>query len=338
MRKKWVIITGLVLLILVGLVVLFLSRSHLRTLATLHKVDDYPLYVMTYYGDYGFKDFLQVGIRLGGHSQSCDWQLSPSWACTCFTALNGEDDLLLGRNFDWRNRPTLMLFTASPDGYASVSMVDISYFGFGTEEPSWLDRTKLLGAPYWPFDGMNEAGLAIGMMAVPHAEASDDPDKVTIDSLQAIRLLLDYAGDVDEAISLLQNYNIDFGDGPLLHYLIADSSGDSAVVEFLDGEMNVIQSSLPWQVSTNFVISEEHPEGADSSCWRYNHAYETLERADGNLSQEEAMAILESTSQSGDYHTMWSVVYDMTTGDIRAAMGRRYDEVREFKLKMMAAP
>ncbi len=71
---------------------------------------------------------------------------------------------------------------------------------------------------------MNERGLAVGMMAVPSAQAGSDSRKVTIDSLAAIRLLLDKAQSVDEALSLLGAYNIDWGSGPPLHYLIADST------------------------------------------------------------------------------------------------------------------
>lgn len=336
MSRKWVIIASVALVVLVGLTILFHDRVNaFRTLASLKKVDDYPLYTMTYYGDYGFKDFLRVGIRPASALRSYDRQSVPSWACTCFAALNEEGDAILGRNFDWYNRPALMLLADPPDGYASVSMVDISYFGFGTEEPTWLNRTALLGAPYLPFDGMNEAGLAVGMMAVSYAKASDDPDKVTIGSLHAIRLILDYAADVDEAISLLRGYNIDFSGGPPLHYLVADSSGNSAIVEFLEGEMMVIRSEKPWQVSTNFIVSEERPEGASSPCGRYNAAYEALEQANGNTSPEEAMAILENTSQSGTSHTMWSIVYDMTSGGTRVVMGRKYDEVRDSELEMM---
>ncbi|MDY7039715.1 MAG: C45 family peptidase [Chloroflexota bacterium] len=334
MSRKWPVAIGLMLTVLMALAIPF--HNPLRTLISLRKVDDYPLYVMDYYGDYGFEEFLRVGLETDSRSQSYNRENSPLWACTCFSALNEEGHLILGRNFDWRNRPTLMLFTDPADGYASVTMVDMSYFGFDAEGPTWFNRTPLLDAPYLPFDGMNEHGLAVGMMAVSRADGGRDPQKKTISSLQAIRLMLDYAQDVDEAIALLQHYNLDFGAGPPLHYLIADSSGNSIVVEFLAGEMNVLRNNEPWQVSTNFIISEERPEGAASSCWRYNEAYEALEQADGKISTEEAMAILKDVSQSGDYYTMWSIVYNMTTGDIRVAMGRKYDESKEFKLEMMA--
>jgi len=34
------------------------------TLTSLEKVNDYPLYVMTYYGDYGFDEYLKTGRRI----------------------------------------------------------------------------------------------------------------------------------------------------------------------------------------------------------------------------------------------------------------------------------
>jgi hypothetical protein len=66
-------------------------------------------------------------------------------------------------------------------------MVDISYLGYGVEEPSGAEREGLLDAPYFPFDGLNEHGLAIGIMAVSDADGGEDPDKVTIGSRQGKR-------------------------------------------------------------------------------------------------------------------------------------------------------
>jgi len=45
-----------------------------RTLSTLRQVDDYPLYVLRYYGDYGFDDYLRDGSRgdLGGRGDLGD--------------------------------------------------------------------------------------------------------------------------------------------------------------------------------------------------------------------------------------------------------------------------
>jgi predicted choloylglycine hydrolase len=303
------------------------AADQARTLDSLRRLDDWPLYEMHYYGDYGFDSFLQAGIEIENRTQS----FADEWACTCFAALNEEGDLIFGRNFDWHVHPALILFTDPPNAYASVSMVDISYLGYGVEEPSGAEREALLVAPYLPFDGLNEQGLAVGIMAVNEAEGGDDPDKVTIGSLDAVRLLLDYARDVDEAISLLASYNVDFEVGPPLHYLVADSAGNSAVIEFIGGEVRAIPNSEPWQVATNFVISGTAPESRPSLCPRYLRATETLEEAEGSISLEEAMALLEGVSQS---ITIWSVVYDMTNGAIQVVVGREYEQVYQFALEM----
>ncbi len=310
------------------------ATDQARTMASLRKLDDFPLYEMHYFGDYGFAGFLQEGMETDAQTGSRPEGLLAEWACTCFAALNEEGDLIYGRNFDWYVHPALLLFTHPPDAYASVSMVDISYLGFDQGEPSPTDPRGLLDAPYFPFDGMNEYGLAVGIMAVPYADGGGDPDKVTIGSLHAVRLLLDYARDVDEAISLLQDYNIDFEGGPPVHYLISDSSGNAAVVEFISGELSAIRNSEPWQVATNFMLSGMAPEERFSLCRRYRRAYETLEAAKGNISPEQAMTLLDEVSQSGDFPTIWSIAYNLTSGDIRVVVGREYDRVHQFELEM----
>lgn len=310
------------------------AADRARTLASLRRIDDWPLYEMHYYGDYGFDGFLEQGIQAGYRPQSYAVGVAEKWACTCVATLNEERDLIFGRNFDWYVHPALILFTNPPTAYASVSMVDISYLGYDQEHPAEDEREGLLDVPYFPFDGMNEYGLAVGIMAVPHAEGGDDPDKVTIGSLHVVRLLLDYAKDVDEAVSLLDNYNVDFGGGPPVHYLIADPAGHSVVAEFIDGQVHATWNKEPWQVATNFLVSDAASDEGRSHCWRYSTAYQTLEMANGKVSQEEAMSLLEEVSQSGDLPTIWSTVYNMTGGDINIVVGREYDHVHRFNLLM----
>ncbi len=334
MRRRWIFNLIFLLILVLALSILLWGSTHealtdeQRTLSSLEKVDDFPLYMMTYYGDYGFADYLEEGLQT---PESTSFSTDPKWACTIFSTSNPDSDYLLGRNFDWYDHPALLLFTDPPEGYASVAMADLHYLGFVKgQPPSDQALLDLLNAPYWTFDGMNEHGLAVGMMAVPDADPNRDPEKVTIDSLGAMRLMLDYAKDVDEAVALLGQYNIDFGGGPPLHYLIADQAGNSIVIEFIGGEMVLLEAEDPWQVSTNFLISVEKPQGANSSCWRYNHAYEELQTTEGNISSEAAMTILDSVSQPS---TIWSIVYDRTSGEISVVVGRQYDKAHRFKLK-----
>ena len=324
------LVAGVLLAVLALLYVSF--SAPLRSVTTFRKADDYPLYVMHLYGRYSPGEFPGTAQRTTMVTSAPQQGKAKAWACTVFAALNADGELLLGRNFDWFNRPALLLFTHPPNGYASVSLVDISYLGFDTKAPSFADRFRLLDAPHWPFDGMNEWGLAIGMMAVPYADEGQNQDRATVGSLAIMRLILDRARDVEEAVALLQAYNIDWEGGPPLHYLVADAGGQSAVIEFVDGKTNVLWNEDQWQVATNFLLSGHQPEEARGLCPRYARAYEVLRAADGAISQQEAMGLLSDVAQA---ITMWSVVYDLENGEISVAMGRDYGQTHPFQLKMM---
>ncbi len=201
-----------------------LSEADFNTLSSLEQVAPFPLYTMQFYGD-----FETVSSPTAANTMAA--VLPPSWACSLFAALHDSENRLLGRNFDWEFSPALLLFTDPSDGYASVSMVDIAYLGFagnlakGVADLPMIEQISLLDAPRLPFDGMNEAGLAVGMAAVPDGGVRPDPDKETIGSLMVIREMLDHARNVDEAVAILEAYNIETRGGPPLHYLIADRSG-----------------------------------------------------------------------------------------------------------------
>jgi hypothetical protein len=159
------------------------------TLSSLERVNDYPLYVMTYYGDYGFYKYLKTGQRA---SLNITPPNSNVWRCTCFSGLNTENFRIFGRNFDWLSGSMpLLLFTDPTEGFASVSVVDLNYFGYNREKPPDLyeNRENLLDTPWMPFDGLNEKGVAIGMMAVPHAKSPYDPSRITLYPLYDCRLI-----------------------------------------------------------------------------------------------------------------------------------------------------
>lgn len=329
-QAKWVLVGGL----FIGLILTVVWMVNpVRTMASLKKVDDNPLFVATYYGDYGFEKLLNEENLNDIQAQLA----SGNFGCSTFAASGAEDDETLGRNFDWlrtplENRPALLLLTHPAKGYRSISMVDLTYLGFSDKAPTILDRWNLLEAPYFPFDGMNEAGLAVGMMAIERSSYEGDPQKKTLGSLEIIRAVLDKAGSVSEAVEMMDDYNINFRGGPAVHYLLADRSGESAAIEYIDGEMKVLKDDNPWQVSTNFIISEEESSGGNSGCSRYNHLYQVLADKRGVMTMDQGMTLLEDVSQDNAVKTMWSVVYNLENGKIKVVMGRDYEHVLEFNL------
>jgi predicted choloylglycine hydrolase len=300
------------------------NQTYETSYGTVTKVDDYPLFTLNYTTDYKFDEYLQTGIFPFLASQEININ---DFSCTCFSAF-GNNNGLLGRNYDWQESSTYyILYTNPPNGYSSISTVDLSFFEYNHDKPPDFsgNQNTLRILPYHPFDGINEKGVAVGMNAVPYANSPYDGSKVTIGELQLIRLVLDYAGSTEEAINLIQQYNIRMEEPPV-HYLIADSSGHSAIAEFVNGNMEIMENSVPFQVTTNFVITGlNDPQNAP--CWRYRNAYETLNTRNGKLSENEAIMLLQDVSVT---YTRWSTVFNLKEIKLQTAMGRDYGNVHQF--------
>jgi hypothetical protein len=328
---RWLLLT--IVCLAVGCRQAGFSLHETATLDSLRQVDDWPLYVMHYRGAYA-----ESG---DGDEAALDKALveaAPAYACALFAALGDPASQLFGRSFDWRNSPAVLVFADPPatdtsPGYASVSMIDTTYLGIagagavGLDEAPLAERHPLLWAPYVPIDGMNERGLAIGMAAVSPGNVPVDPNKETIGSLGVMREVLDGAANVDEALEIVDRYNIRF-EGPPLHYLIADRSGNAALVEYYQGERIVHRNVDPWHLATNYIVSSV--ESTEGECRRYDTLDRLLTDSQGRFSPQRAMEGLAAVAQR---NTQWSITYNLSTGQVQVAMGGNFDELHTFKLK-----
>ncbi|MEU8110333.1 linear amide C-N hydrolase [Nonomuraea muscovyensis] len=280
-----------------------------RTVAGLRQVDDLPLYEMTYHGGYDIEAPL-TDAELGRGEDG--------WACSLFH--RGAE---FGRNFDWDPNPAMVVRADPPDGHASLSLVDVSYLLDG-KDPADLkdpaDRRRLGHAVLAPFDGMNEKGLAVGLAQTPDAELpARTPGRALVSSVRVMRLVLDRAATVDEAVALMRRYDVDFTGGPQVHYLLADRSGRSVVVEYGQGRMHVIDD----RVLTNITMA-----GADRRARLADTRYRTL--AEGIGTRTDALDLLRQVAQP---HTRWSVVYDLKAGTARVVTGQRWSRVHTFTIE-----
>jgi len=314
-----------------------LSDREILTLSSLKQVDNYPLYTMRFFGAYDnsanseiLKQVRNNDIR-GIYSRK--WPTMRS--CSLFTGLGRRESMIYGRNFDWKYSPALLLFTNPPNRHASVSMVDIAYLRLPKVDNLCNlpigRRRALLGAPSIPFDGMNERGLVIGMAAVPGGNLGYSPDKKEISCILVIRKILDHADTIDEALTILRSYNINMG-GLRLHYLIADSLGKAVLVEFYQDNIVVIPNEEPWHLATNFQVASTL-QSSSGKCRRYDRMTKRLAESHGKLLPHEAMALLKSVSKR---KTQWSVVYEMSTGDVSVAMDRKYSNLHRFHINILA--
>lgn len=349
-RKKAFQVLGIVFavvtVLLAALVWLFWNELH--TLSTLKKTDDYGMYQMTYYGDYGFDDFLKVGAKSDADIEEfvtkrllkglpIELGLTGD-GCTAFVVKNEKNEILYGRNFDFLYAPSMQLYTKPENGYASVSTVNLTFAGYKEDslpDGSILNQFLTLAAPFLPFDGMNEKGVAIALLAVPKAEAPYDSSRVTLNTTTAIRLVLDKAATVDEAIELLRQYNIYFSGDVDCHYLIADKSGRSVIVEYYEGELQVVESDADYQIASNFIAYNGVNIGEGGTEFkRYDTVKEAILENGGHLEEEAVLSLLAKIGvKNKDVDKLqWSVLYNLTTGDSWLFPHRNLDNIKKFHL------
>ncbi len=338
---------GIALLIILS-AALVLFGNELRSLMSLEKVDDYGMYQMTYCGDYGFDEFLEIGANKDADIEAfvtkrllkgLPINLGVTGdGCTAFVVKNEKGEVLFGRNFDFEYAPSLQLYTAPNNGYASVSTVNLAFAGYSRDnlpDGSFLDRFLTLAAPFLPFDGMNEKGLAIALLAVPEAEVPYNPDKITLNTTTAIRLVLDKAATVEEAIEWLRQYNIYFSGGIECHYLIADASGHSVIVEYVNHELCVVEAETEYQIASNFIAYDGLNIGEGFTEFeRYDRVQNAIEANNGMLKASQSIQLLADVGvYDGDIDKLqWSVLYHLTTGNGEIFANRNTDNIIGFQL------
>ena len=278
------------------------------------------LYFLNLTMDYGFDDYINNPEALHKIKSQAEFE----YGCTCISILDSLNNSLFGRNFDWYDGGKLILVTQPENGYKSISMVDLysleHYIGIYIDEISSSGFWRLA---FSPFDGMNEWGVAVGCLVSPGMITVEDPAKQSLDSLEFMRLALDYAKNVSEVIDLWENFNMDYGAGPDVHYMVADAQGNSAVIEWINGEMEVITNTQPWQVVTNFRIYNA-TEQDQLNCWRFSEVNETLNDVGDSMSSSQLMNMLAEVSQVGS--TKWSNVYNLIDLKAYITVDRNYNE------------
>lgn len=274
--------------------------------------------------------------------------------CSAFIAKTPSGDVLFGRNYDFDKTNVCLTFCDPGEGrHKSFSSVDLNYVGMDINKDveGLMNKITCLAAPYAPLDGVNDAGVSCGIfMSYQGGEtvATDQRDsgKADITSTTMLRLILDYADDVDEAVELVKNYNLHDSANTSFHYMIADASGRSAILEWVpaagvtDGEdndgsartLNVIYNDDPmhddmrgsaqfdYQSITNFIITPGYYEDiTDASVANGVDRYDFINGklgATGGIVQDEqvAMDILAGVGRrawNGGV-TVHSVVYNLT--------------------------
>ena len=273
--------------------------------------------------------------------------------CSSFTAQTQDGSRLFGRNYDI-NRTNVCIVTTdgSRDRHATISTVVLQFIGIPYKQNADHISSKLLflAAPYVPVDGMNDAGVSCGIYVsyqgkLRSVATDQNTEKPDLTSTTLLRLILDYADSVDEAVEIAQSYDMHDSAGSSYHYMVADASGRSAILEWVgttdetdtdgskrelvvyyndaDAELGAVEAQSDFQCVTNFIVKPGYydltkpSDRADDG--RYDSLYSTLGGTNGIVAHEHAgMDILRSVSRRTlkpgifDSITAHSVIYNMT--------------------------
>ncbi|MBO4637011.1 MAG: linear amide C-N hydrolase [Clostridiales bacterium] len=253
-----------------------------------------------------------------------------TFGCSSFSATTPDGTHILGRNFDLTPTSGTVIYATPENGYRSIGVCDMSVVNLAGEDAvsdvdSAIGRLYCRAFPYITFDGMNEAGLGISILSISDDPSHPDTDKPDIYMLTAIRAILDTCADVDEAVTLLDSYDVHSMAFMNYHLFITDRNGDSVVAEWIENEMNIIRTTYV----TNFYLSD--PD-APHDCDRYDRLEEVLGEKNGILTIDEAMTLLSEAAQYDDSSvaTRWSCVYDLDNFRLYIVSGRDWNNVYEI--------
>ena len=369
------------LVIALAVAVFALWHNELTTLASFQKLSDRDeahrdgaVYQINFSGDYSFDEFLSQGGAsndaelISFITRSITKGIIPmhiktsSIACSAFTADTQSGDRVFGRNYDFSATNTAIVYTDPGEGrHASYSTIDLSFLGLDADKDVETIGQKFLtlAAPYVPLDGINDAGVACGIFMSYQGEGKGTPtdtqtDRPDITSTTLLRLILDYADSVEDAVALAQQYDLHDSASSCFHYMVADSTGRSAILEWVgtdadhdvDGaqrQLNVLwndtdalSDSADWQVVTNFIKTPGYYDGTTAEMKgldRYEHLAAALRETDGIVADKDAaMDLLASVGRrtwnndDSNSNTVHSVVYDLTDKSVLWVGNEHYGE------------
>ncbi|MDP4272609.1 MAG: linear amide C-N hydrolase [Bacteroidota bacterium] len=337
--KKVIFSVAAILLIgILSIIVTFFDVF--KTAASITKINAGHSYEMNYYGGYALNQYLKQGAGSPDELRSF---LADNLArgagkfaigkhgCSAFFAKTPDGDLIFARNLDTPIGEGCVLKTDGTEGSRILAMSNLAWiFDKPKDIVTLADKGSVLAAPYVITDGMNEYGLMVANFTAAGSQYSISKDKKTICDQTALVVLLNKAKTVDEAVSLLSKYNLALVSSDPVQFMVSDAAGKSAVIEFVDGKMQVINMDGNYQICTNFILYN-NPSLTGFGSDRYKNYDAVLSKSGGVISTQDALKLLQKNTMPGD--EQWSVVYMLTKKTLTATFYRDYENVHEYSLK-----
>ncbi len=256
-----------------------------------------------------------------------------SYGCTTFV-LKDSSQIVYGRNFDFN----------IGNGFIVNNQRGISKYAFirETNVMTWISKYGSITfnqfGKEFPYGGMNEKGLVIAQMFLGESKYPEVDNRKAMNPLQWIQYQLDVSGSVEDVLASDTVLRISNVNPVGIHFLVCDSNGKTATVEFIDGKM-VYHSNqdLPIPLLTNNTYDEsisylqqfDIMGGETAIPW--NNIYDIEWTHDNTLAINKVFATAANSMKKNEDsltltdkafnvllsvtindHTRWSTVFDIT--------------------------
>ena len=348
---KFTLLGILALILIVGIYFWSVFGSLAKGAMSVKKLDE-GLYYMEFEGDDGFDGLMEKGggknsnemqeyiinfLSKGYYNPPAPADVSARPGCSALTVGTPDNKVLMGRNFDFTSATAMILHTLPEHGYESITTFNVEFYGFGD---GWLpegfaNQYMSLTGLFFALDGINEKGFAIAdLMAGDEVETHQNSGKPALTTSSAICYLLKNAATVDEAVKLLRGIDMHSDIGAAHHYAMADASGKSVVVEYVDNQMVVVDSPA---VANHYLCESKHNVGLVEGDHRYEQLCKRYDESGGVMNEQQFKDAIFSVSQpqrGNDFlGTAWTMVMNLTSPSVTYYSRRHFDKPFYFDLK-----
>ena len=272
----------------------------------------FTVYYMEYKGDDGFKELMRRGGSKGindlanytteflskGYFKTAkiDCPVMPV-GCSTLTVRTPEGGAMMARNFDYPYGTAMIMHVTPDEGYESITTFSTDFYGFGEDykPEGFKNQYMALAGLFLALDGINEKGFAIAVLdAGDKVVTNQNSSKPDLATTSATQYLLKNAANVDEALQLLRGIDMNSDPGSAYHYSMADASGRSVAVEYVDNRMVVTESPF---VTNHYLCEEKFQAGLHEGDHRHEKLMEQYDKAGGVMNEKELTDAIVSVTQ-----------------------------------------
>jgi choloylglycine hydrolase len=265
--------------------------------------------------------------------------------CSTFCLKSGKS-LVFGRNYDWDTGVGFVMVNKR-----SLVKKALNFFNPSSKQAQWVSKYGSITFNQYgrenPMGGMNEAGLVVEVMWLSETQYPVRDERLSLGELEWVQYQLDNFASVSEVIESNSSIRITTNSKPI-HFLVCDSSGQAAAIEFLDGKMVChTAETLPVKALTNSTYDEsiEYLKAhkgfggereislSGNSLDRFVRAANMLrsyKKEKGKQITDYAFSVLENVSSRS--RTQWSIVYDIANKEVHFKT-KDFPQTKRFAFK-----